>query len=338
MKICLLGEYSGNLDEGARNISFYIAKELSKHHHVLTLDLRNIFHKAFWKAIRSFSPQVVHYIHGGSTRGFMLLRLISSQCFDAKTVTSIMRFHPFSKYILSLFKPDLILAQSYEVEGKFRELRCETEFLPCGGVDVARFTPVTLKIKSELREKYELDEDKFIILHIGSIKSGRNVQFLKKIQIEENQVIIIGSTSTGIDKEIYHQLKKCGCLVLINYFEHIEELYALSDCYVFPVILKRDIIGRLVADCIDIPLSVLEAMSCNLPVITTKFGALPRILKEGDGLFFAEGEEDFINALKEIKNDVNVKTRRKVMLYSWENVGKKLEEIYSTLIGEENEN
>jgi len=335
MRICLLGEYSGNLDEGIRKISYNLAKELSKHHLVLTLDLRSVFRRAFWTNIKKFNPQIIHYIPGGSPRCFMLLMLISRRCPNAKTIVSVMRFNPFSKHILSLFKPDIVLAQSYEVEGEFKKLGCRTEFLPIGGVDLEKYAPVSITVKNKLREKYAIDKDKFVILHVGSIKSGRNVQLLKNFQEGGDQVVIIGSTSTGIDKKVYRQLKESGCLVLIEYFKQIEEIYTLSDCYVFPVVLKRDFLGRPTADCIDIPLSVLEAMSCNIPVIATKFGALPRIFKEGDGLFFAEREEDFINALNEIRNGVNVKTREKVKFYSWKNIRQKLEEIYSSLIYDE---
>ena len=158
MKICLLGEYSGNLDEGMRKISFCLSKELSKRHSVLTLDLRNVVAKDFWKSIKNFNPQIVHYIHGGSSRGFILLKLISHYCSNAKTVASIMRFPTLSKYILSVSKPDLILAQSYEVEKNFKRVWCETKFLPCGGVDFARFTPVTSAVKSKLREKYGIEK------------------------------------------------------------------------------------------------------------------------------------------------------------------------------------
>ena len=337
MKICLLGEYSENLDEGMRKISVHLSKELSKRHSVLTLDLRDVAAKNFWKSIKSFNPQIVHYIHGGSSRGFILLKLISLYCSGAKTVTSIMRFPTFSKYTVSFFKPDLILVQSYEVEKDFKREGCKTKFLPCGGVDIARFTPITSVVRSKMREKYRIEKEKFVILHIGSIKYGRNVQLLEELQNDDNQVLIAGSTSTGIDWKVYQRLVDAGCLVWTKYIENIEEIYALSDCYVFPVVLKKDNMGRAVADSIEMPLSVLEAMSCNLPVITTKFGALPRVFEEGDGLFFAEKEDDFLTALDKIKNGViKVKTREKVLPYSWGNIGKKMEEIYLGLVGGEN--
>lgn len=336
MKICLLGEYSGNLDEGMRKVSHYIRKELSKYHEVLALDLRSVFHRRFWRSIRLFNPQIIHYIHGGSPRSFVILNFISRYCPNAKTVITIMRFNPFSKYTLSLFnfKPDLILAQSSETEENFKKLNCNTKFLPCAGVDLEKNKPIPTSDKIRLREKYGINEDKFVILHVGSIKSGRNVQLLKRFQEGENQVVIVGSTSTGIDRKIYSYLKKSGCLLLTQFFEHIEEIYALSDCYIFPTILKKDFLGKTIADSIDVPLSVLEAMAHNLPVITTRFGALPRMFKEGDGLFFVEKERDFFDALNEIKNNINPKTREKVITYSWENLGKRLEEVYSMLVNE----
>ena len=73
---------------------------------------------------------------------------------------------------------------------------------------------------------------------------------------------------------------------------NIEEVYALSDCYVFPTPPMNKI------NSIEIPLSVLEAMACNLSVITTKFGALPKVFEEGDGLIFVDDGEDGERAIR----------------------------------------
>jgi glycosyltransferase involved in cell wall biosynthesis len=331
MRICLLGEYLGNLDEGMRKVSFHFAEELSKRHKILTSDLRKVFTKNFRNVIKNFNPEIIHYIHGPSAKSFTLLKLISFYCRDAKTVMSAMHpgFSFLSKRFIPMFKPDMILVQSIETEEKFKKLGCVTEFLPCG-VDVKKFTPVTIRAKEELRGKYGIEKEKFVILHVGSIKEGRNIQLLEKLQKENNQtqVVIVGAISTGINKNWVQQLKKSGCSVLAKYFENIEEIYMLSDCYIFPT----PPINRLNA--IEMPLSVLEAMSCNLPVITTKFGVLPRGFKEGDGLFFAEGEEEFINALKKVKKGIDIKTREKVLPYSWASVTKRLEGIYEELIKE----
>ena len=82
----------------------------------------------------------------------------------------------------------------------------------------------------------------------------------------------------------------------------------------------------------------MEAMACNLPVITTKFGGLTRLFaKGGDGLLFIETENELFDALEILKNDKNVRTRDKVLTYSWKNIGIELEKIYKSqnIIGDQ---
>ena len=126
-------------------------------------------------------------------------------------------FSFLSKLFIPVLEPDLVLVQSFETEEYFKMLGCKTEFLPCG-VDVKRFIPATTKAKDDLRGRYGLDKEKFTILHVGHLNEGRNVQLLKKIQKDNNQVVIIGSTtSTKINQKLCEQLKKSGCLVWARY-------------------------------------------------------------------------------------------------------------------------
>ena len=325
MKVCLIGEFSGNLDEGMRIAASYLAGELSKNHGVLPLDARDVLSKDFWKRLRTFEPQVIHYIPGPSLRSFVLTKILSLCYSKARTVMSAM--HPdlpaFSKAFIPLLKPDLILILSREDEKTFKRLGCKTGFL-LSGVDTGKFVPVTKEAKDTLRRKYGLGIEVFLILHVGSIKERRKLQILGEMQGNGNQVVIIGSTSTRVEQKIKNELEERHCLVWTEYFKHIEEIYALADCYIFPTTDK--------AASIALPLSVLEAMACNLPVISARFGALPEVFGEGDGLIFADKEDDFFEGLKKVKNSLEVKTREKVLPYSWEKVVSKLEEIYSSLV------
>lgn len=80
----------------------------------------------------------------------------------------------------------------------------------------------------------------------------------------------------------------------------------MADCYLFPV---RDDIAS-----IDLPLSVLEAMSCNLPFITTRFGGLDEVFEEGEGLFFLDNETSLEENLRIIRDGlVHIETRKKVV-------------------------
>jgi len=110
-----------------------------------------------------------------------------------------------------------------------------------------------------------------------------------------------------------------------KYFENIEEIYGIADCYAFPTTDETASIG--------IPLTVLEAMACNLPVITTKFGGLPRIFREGEGLFFLKNQPrlpEFLENINESRLVCRnwVRTRKKVLPYSWDKIAERFESIY----------
>lgn len=322
MRICLIGHYEvRHQDEGARNTAFYMAEELSKNHEVMKLDIRKIK----LRYLKKVNPEIVHFVVGPNTIFSFAVAKMLSIFNNAKVIISALQPSPFwLRSLVPLMKPDLMLIQSYKYEKMFKDLGCKTKFLP-NGVDINRFIPISEKFKEELREKYRIEQDKFVILHVGPIKNRRNIQLFEELQEENNQVIIIGRESQESDMNLYQRLERKGCITWSNYLKNIEEVYALSDCYVFPTSDEYS--------CIEMPLSVLEAMACNLPVISTRFGALPRIFDEGDGFFFVENEEDVYKIRERIKRgNMEIKTREMVLPYSWGNIAQRLEGIYNELL------
>jgi len=328
MRLCFISQYDGRLDEGMGNIAFHLCHELSQNHNVLHLKIVPYMPPAatFWQKIAEFQPQIIHLIAGPSIRGLLLLKIFKLLHHNIKTVASTPQpnFSVFEKRFIPLFKPDLVLFQSHESEMLFANYGCRTRFL-MNGVDIEKFSPAAESVKQELRNKYQVSAEKFVVLHVGPVKKNRNMMLLNKLSQDRNtQVIIAGGITSGEDLEVHRDLEAGGCLVLRKYFEHVEELYALSDCYIFPTMDK---IG-----CIEIPLSVLEAMACNLPVVSTRYGALPMVFAEGAGLWYAKKEEEFVHLLNKVKAGIEVKTREKVLLYSWKNVAGKLETIYAEIL------
>lgn len=327
MRVCLIGRFAPYLDEGTRNVGIYLARELSHRHDVITKRPDDVFSRSFWNDMKAFNPQIVHYVAGPTIFSFMITKALSFYCKDAKTVMSaILPLVPsYLKRIVPLLKPDLILTQSRQSEEMFASLGFRTVFLP-NGVDIKRFAPADKKTKGALREKYGLDKSRFTVLHVGHIEKQRNLKILSEVQRAGNQVLIVGSPSSrDYSQHLCQELKEDGCIIWRTYLNNVEEIYKLSDCFVFPVKEKRS--------CIEMPLSVLEAMSCNLPVISTKFGALPGVFEEGASPYFIAGEEEIMEKLEEIKQGrIEIKTRERVLSYSWAKVAAKLEEIYRDVI------
>ena len=97
-------------------------------------------------------------------------------------------------------------------------------------------------------------------------------------------------------------------------------MYQASDCYIFPG-------GK---DCaIETPLSVLEAMACNLPVITGIYGGLVDLFMPQKGFYYSSNMNELSKAIEEIiNNHDDINTRGMVDHMSWEKVSTDLIKIY----------
>lgn len=324
LRVCIVGEFSDGMDEGFKNIAENLSRELSEYHKVLRFDLSKLHRFNSWSMLKDFRPDIIHYIPGRTIGSFVLLKALSIFC-RARTVMSA--FHPdivrVPQVVISLLKPDSVITQSAEIAERFRNAGCLVELIP-SGVDAMRFQPCSSsETKMALRHKYRIDQDKFVILHAGHLIPDRNLNLLGLMQNGDNQVLIIASPYRRMDTRIYQALVDRGCIVRRGYISNVEEVFMLSDCYVFPVRSGCSLL---------MPLSVLEAMACNLPVISTRFNGLTEYFGQTKGLFFAKGEEDFLRALKLIKMGTSVDTRSAVALFSWGNMATNVSSIYAKIV------
>ena len=321
MRICFVAYFNdqnGRGDLGTKNVARALANEISKKHEVLKIDIRDT---GSWKKAKAFKPDIIHFVLAPTTLGFIASRLLTLYCDKAKVIMSAPNPTLSSKWLISHLKPHVILIQSAESESFFQNLGFKTRFLP-NGVDTNRFVSATSEVKEKLREKYKINNKKFVVLHVGPVIRERNIERLIELQGENTQVIIIGRKP--FDSGLLAEIQEKGAVVITDYISNIEELYALSDCYVFPTDPKNR------GACIEIPLSVLEAMACNLPVISTEYGALPRVF--GDKIKFESFKNiaDSKRKIELIKNGVTrIEMCEIVTSLSWENIGRRLEQIYT---------
>jgi len=330
MKLLLIGDFSPAMDEGLKNIAHYSASELSKTNTVARFNIKKLCSVENIRCLASFRPDVIHYFTGPTLASLILLKIIGLRWRRAKKVVSAL--HPDSSRLLStsrifrkmsgILKPDLILVQDSGIKEFFESIGYRTRFL-FNGVNTRKFSPVSHGEKLALRKKMGIDEDKFVLLHVGHLSKVRNIQAFEKLTSEKSQVLIVGSTYMGVDEALCQSLTRKGCKILKGYHPNINEIYALSDCYVFPVEKTNSIF---------MPLSVLEAMSCNLPVITTRFDGLTSAFIQGGGMFFEDEPGRYPEIISRVINDHGqIRTRDAVMKFSWENIAEEMVKCYASL-------
>jgi len=309
MKICVVSNFSDNFDEGLRNVARSLYAALKKNHDVKKVNYYSI---PDLLSIRQFNPDVIHFVLSPTVYGLVLAKFTSLLNKNSKTIISATNCSiPEWRIlkILKLLKVDLVLVQTKLTEDFFKSLGFPTKYF-FNSVDIDKFRPMDDSQKTKLRLKYKIPVEKFVLLHVASLTRQRNLDMLMEIQDDKNQVLIIGRENEKIDLNVFEKLNQKGCKVWLKHFQNIEEVYNLSDCYVFPSKEKNA--------CIETPLSVLEAMACNLPVITTNFGSIPILFQEENGLFFIEEPGDISKILENI-SEVNVNNREKILPFAVDN-------------------
>lgn len=178
------------------------------------------------------------------------------------------------------------------------------------GVDTHCFAPCPPEKKISLRQKYGLPEGKPIVLHIGHMKPGRNIQVMTELSPEYHGVVVVSTHDPGgQDSALRDRLTAMENITLIQgYVEHIEEIYQLSDVYLFPVVEKKG--------CIDVPLSALEAAACGIPVVSTPFREMQALLNNPG--FYEIREFSCLNDRIQQALTEKVSPRQGIYAYDWD--------------------
>jgi glycosyltransferase involved in cell wall biosynthesis len=325
MRVCIIGDVSEPLDEGMKKTTHALSTALSKYCDVLVLNPLRVGRIGFWTSLLHYRPDIIHYVPGPSLYSFALLAL-TGLITSAITVMSLTHPKPNlpRRFACRFFRPDLVLSQSLQTEKLFRDLGCNIHYMP-NGVDTRQFQPIASQVeKFRLRHKYGVSPEAFVVLHVGNTRQVRNLDVLTELQHDGCQVVVVSSTTIQGDSSVDIDLTAAGCLLWNRYIPAIEEVYKLADCYVFPTPTG---IGA-----IEHPLSVMEAMACNLPVITKRFGALPRIFTPGDGLYFVDTDAELKAEVKQVQYTENtVATRDKVIVMNWDAIARQILTQYQGL-------
>lgn len=279
------------------------------------------------------------------------------------TDRGLTRLHPSNTYILTWFhivpgdnrlkyipiinqKIDKIHTSSKITKEKLIELGFDEKKVVCIplGVDSTHFNKYPKEKIIEIKKKYNIPQDKFII---GSFQKdgvgwgegnepkmvkGPDIlcKVLSKLDNELDIHVLLAGPSRGYVK---NQLKKYGVAyshVFMKEYLKIVDLYNILDLY---LITSRTEGG---------PMSILEAMASGIPVISTRVGMAEEIITNGFNGYIIEVEdvEQIFNYSKKILQ--NNSLRRKlsenatsiVKNYDWKYIAQRyFLDIYKEYLG-----
>lgn len=324
------------LDEGARKASFQLISFFSQRRtqvfvftsHAIP-ELKNTFplpgnkfliSRQLLRTLRDLAPDFILYIpaSSGTLGAFIRAAALKIQSGGKPLALVSLQYRrlPAMARFLGLGRwADFVFTQSQASRQVFHALGCKTILLP-GGVDQSIFHPVEKSEQAHLRSKYGFQAADRIVMHVGHCKQERNVSILARLAQAGFKAVLIASTSTPIDLGLLAGLRRAGVTVITDYIDPIQHYYQMADVYLFPVSQSTS--------AIDAPLSVLEAMACNIPIVTTRFGALPGLFAGGKGFYYAESEEDMLRLVKEAAGEQECATAAQVSAFSWDNVAAKI--------------
>ncbi|MFK5891974.1 MAG: glycosyltransferase [Pseudomonadota bacterium] len=320
-------------DEGMKNTANKVYTTLKKYHNVTLMeDHSYLSHhlNSFWLVPRIVLCQLFHHFdkiiyipHSSLTQltlmkvftlNFLLGKKLSVIGLQERQITSVM------KLMLKTIKRAKIFVLSKQIQQSMLSFGAEVSIFPIG-VDTDKFKPI--KDDKNLRAKYGLDPNLLTILHVGHIKNTRNLLWLVKLKkdIENIQVVCVGSTTTKHqfnerDIQLRKDMENAGIHIIQHFVAENEQLYQFSDIYCFPVLIKK---GAM-----ETPLSIFEAMSVNLPIVTTPFGSLPDLIEESKFIKFVETYEEFRDAIKQESLSGPCNNREQALKFSWEHTAKVL--------------
>ena len=197
-----------------------------------------------------------------------------------------------------------IVSSTAELQKDFSRLGVPEKKLKViyNGVDVDRFSPVTVFQKREYRKQLDLPLDSKIFIYVGLFVDRKGVSDLVNTfalcqeRTQENVKLLMVGNEMSMDEnseefknkwpDIKQNALNKGWLITHPFSRSIDIYYKAADAFVFMSKLE------------GMPNVILESMACGLPVFTTHF--------KGFGDAYGEENSNYIKLNREIETDTKV--------------------------------
>lgn len=265
------------------------------------------------KIIRKYDIEI---IHAHSTIPTGLLGVIVSKIMRIPIVITAhgMDINNFENKILfkqllsfSLRHCNKAIAVSADLAKKMNRIGAEEHKIVIlrNTVNTKLFKPIK---NQKIRNTYGIEKEDVLILFVGYLDTFKGIfdtidAFYKIINKKPNVKLIMVGTGPE-ENTLKKRVSKLGLEKAVIFTgklppTNLPEYYQAADIFVLPSYTE------------GLPLSILEAMSCGLPIITTNVGGIPEVVENGkNGFIIDPGDADKLKEkLEKITVDENLRDK-----------------------------
>lgn len=303
---------------------------------------------SFKKDLKNFSPDIIHC---QTKYGLMNYALKYKKKYHIPVVTTIhtiypkvyksLRFKPLINYAVNrvikiLNKCDGIVAVSNFAKETMEKCGVNVPIRVIrNGINIKKYD-FNEQTKEQIRKKYNIDKDNFIIMFTGWLQPRKNILFqlecLKEVVKSNDKITFIIAGDGDQKEELIKFVTKNNLtknVVFTGFIGSQEELYSIyytSDLFYFASLTDSD------------GLVVVEAALNKTPSLVLKgMAACERIQNNFNGFICENDVEDCKQKLLEIMKNKRMLTNISINAYnsipkSWEDISKEYESFYEEII------
>jgi glycosyltransferase EpsD len=262
--------------------------------------------------------------------------------FKGAPIMNWLLYYPIEK-VLAKYTDCLITIneEDYQLAISHRFMAGEIEHVHGVGVDTERFKPINEELKRKRREKLGYKDDDFILFYAAEFNKNKNQQLLImalaliKDHVPNVKLLLAGE---GIlfekCKKLASDLDVKRMIDFLGYREDIDSILPICDIAVASSLRE------------GLPVNIMEAMACGLPVVATENrGHLELIKDNSNGFIVTIGNSrNLAERVIELGNNrdklilFGTESTRKIESYNLKSINKELNKIYfRNMLGDENQ-
>ncbi len=182
-----------------------------------------------------------------------------------------------------LRRADCVVAISEDIASRVRGLEHappRVARIP-NGVDMSKFAPASADEKARLRSRLEFPAGRTVVVYVGRLSLAKGVMMLIEAwpavtaRFPDAYLVMVGSGKGSWDDceaEIIEHVRRHGLashVHLAGHSDEVQDYLRAADLFVNP------------SDYEGFSLTLVEALGCALPVVTTAVGVAPEVIHDG---------------------------------------------------------